>query len=219
MTKGWWLLCLVPAVGWAQSDHTNIESGHPLGFDDAYSIGYGERSFGFSRSLGPENDFHVGATYGFAKNQDFTIGYDTKGQELEVSYFRGLRREIEDQPGLAYRVSAHVPRNGSAIVTIRGIGTKHLGQYEKLHFNVDLLLASDVGIGVTLGYSSPIGLPRHFDTQFLAEVSGTVPKDQRSTVRFGVGLRHQVNPVTVADIGIQVSAEETRLKFGMSVAF
>ena len=213
------MLCLVPAVGWAQSDHTNVESGHPLGFDDAYSIGYGARSFGFSRSFGPENDFHVGATYGFAKNQDFTIGYDTNGQELEVSYFRGLRREIEDHSGLAYRVSAQVPRNGSAYLTVRGIATKHLGQYGKLHLNVDLLLASEGGIGITLGYSSPIGIPRHFDTQFVAEVNGSVTANHRSTARFGVGLRHQVNPVTVADIGIQVNAEETRLKFGMSVAF
>lgn len=219
MTQGWWLLFLVPAACWAQSDHTNVEDGHPLGFDDAYSIGYGERSFGFSRSFGPANDFHVGATYGFAKNEDFMIGYDTSGKELELSYFRGLRREIEEHPGLAYRVSAHVPRNGSANVTIRGIVTKPLGQFDKVHLNVDFLLATELGFGATIGYSSPLGLPRHFDTQFLAELGGAVQSGQRPMTRFGVGLRHQVNPVTVADLGIQVSSKETRLKFGMSVSF
>lgn len=236
------------------SDHNNIEAGRPLRFDDAYSIAFRERAFelGFSidtfRRRGPTYGLKSEFKFGFAKNQDIGIAWEPsyssserRGDSgtIEIGFFHGVRREINNSPALGYRVDVGLPTGRDARgvdLRLRGVATRALGQYDKLHLNLDLnmMTAPDGGmrrhtVGAILGYSSPIGYPRHFDQTLVAEfgIQQSWTKGEGVVGTLGVGLRRQLDPQSVFDIGLSTDVFTTRgaerspfrLSFGFSRSF
>jgi hypothetical protein len=244
---------LVSSV-FAQSDHNNIDSGRPLRFDDAFSIAFRERALEFGLSLDTfrrrtaNYGFKAEYKVGFAKNQDIGITFDPiydgtdrrfDAGNVEIAYFNGFRREINDAPALAYRIELGLPtgRGASGLdAKFRAIATRALRQYDKVHLNFDANVATNPGpgernvaFGVILGYTNPLGYPRKFDQTMIAEfaVQQSGSKDEGFVGSFGIGLRRQLTPQSVFDVGITSDIFSTkgaersslRLAIGYSVGF
>lgn len=233
-------------------DHNNIDGGRPLRFDDAYSIAYRERAielglmFETFRRRTSDIGLKAEFKYGFAKNQDIGIGFDPTysgedrkwhGGDIEFSYFNGFQREIGDAPALGMRVDLAVPTDGAGSGVrgrVRGIATKALGQYDKVHLNLDAGFATDAGpderdvtFGLILGYSTPLGYPRRFDQTLVAEFALTQSgmRGEGFTGSVGLGLRKQMGPRSVFDIGLQADLFSTdgaptgSLRFGVGYSY
>lgn len=248
------LAMLVAGTAFAQSDHNNIDAGRPLRFDDASSIAFRERAFEFGLNLdtfrrrASNYGFKTEFKYGFAKNQDIGISFDPvydgadrrfDAGNIELAYFNSLRREINDSPALAYRVEFGLPTGrGSHGVEaeFRAIATKSLRQYDKLHLNLDVIASTSprpgerrVTFGAILGYTNPLGYPKRFDTTLAAEfgIQQSRIDGQGYVGTAGVGIRRQLSPRTVLDIGVLADVFATRgaaqspfrLSLGYSVGF
>ncbi len=239
-------------------DHNNIDAGFPLSFDDAESIAFGEHSLELGTVFVLPSDRSVGGEleieylYGFALNSHFTIGIDPQvgGRadtddtdfdigNLSVGVFHNFNREYDDVPAFAIRADAAFPTgNDSQGVDfrLRGIASKTVGQYDRLHLNLDLNVSTDaqsgdrsVIPGVILGYSRPLGYPQRFDQTFLAELGVRASEDTDGDVIIttGIGLRQQVGYQNVFDIGIEGNIatgggeERSELRFilGYSIGF
>ncbi len=245
---------LAAGSAFAQSDHNNIDAGRPLRFDDASSIAFRERAFEFGLNLdtfrrrAANYGFKTEFKYGFAKNQDVGISFDPvydgadrrfDAGNVEIAYFNALRREINDSPALAYRIEVGLPtgRDSQGVeAKFRAIATKSLRQYDKLHLNLDVIGSTSpkpgerrVTFGAILGYTNPLGYPKRFDTTLAAEFGvqqGRID-GQGYVGTAGVGIRRQLSPRTVLDIGIQSDVLATRgalqspfrLSIGYSVGF
>lgn len=203
------------------SDHNNLEIGRPLSFDDAYSIAYGERAFEFgfattgSKANRPVYGFMSELQYGFAKNRDLSVSFDSMfphaTTSFGLSYFENLTRELEHTPALGYRLSfAQQGNQTSTGLTLAA--TKAWHQYDKLHGNI--VLNSRSTPGIMLGYTSPLGYPTRFDTTLVGQVGY-----QERVGQVGLGLRKQVGPQAVVDAGITSGGGRTSLTFGYSRSF
>jgi hypothetical protein len=240
------VLALIGLSGAAASaiaiDHNNIDGGRPLRFDDAYSIAYRERAIevGLERSFRSSRagawEAKLEFKYGFGKNRDVSIGVEPS---LDSGYFEHVRRETDKGPALAYRVDTSVPTedDGSGVGgRLRGILTCSVGQFDKLHVNLDVNAQSrrragerSVTLGLVLGYSKPLGFPKRFDSTFVAdfalEQEARTGGSWRGSV--GVGLRRQLDVRSVLDLGIEAevfagpgaSRVPARLTLGYSVSF
>lgn len=234
-------------------DHNNIDANRPLSFDDAESIGFGEQSFELGVSLVKPHRHSVGAEfeveylYGFAPNThlnigiDPSVGADDTGFDLgnvSVGVFHNFNREYDNTPAFAVRADASFPtgRDSDGVdFHLRGIASKTVGQYDRLHLNVDLNVKTQadkderfVVPGVVLGYSRPLGYPRRFDRTILAEVGvrGNEERRGEAIISAGIGLRQQVGYQSVLDIGLQSDIaggngerDDVRLTLGYSTAF
>lgn len=224
------LFAMILASSAFASDHNNIDSGRPLRFDDAYSIGFGERAIeyglssawlrGGSSNYGGKFEFK----YGFAMNRDigisFSPSYSSEDKrfaagEIELSYFQQIQREIDNAPAFAFKLDVGLPadREGSGIdARLRGIMTKSAGQYDNLHINLDLIYASnphpgerDVRFGAVFGYSNPLGAPTKFDRTLVAQFALEQGRmnGEGFTGNVGIGMRKQVSEQGVFDFGIE----------------
>jgi hypothetical protein len=197
------------------NDHNNFERGRPLSFDDAYSIAFGEREFesGFNSTSG-RLDFSSSFGFGFAKNQDISVGFDpSRGSSTigEFSYFRNVTREIGDAPAFGFRVTSNSAAGQRASEQLRLIATKAWHQYDKLHVNLNLDTLQSTGF--ILGYSTPLGYPKKFDQSFLAEVAY-----QQKQASVGVGLRRQISAQSVLDFGVK-AGRQARFTLGYTIGF
>lgn len=233
-------------------DHNNIDANRPLSFDDAESIGFGEQSFELGVSLAKPRGRSVGAEfeveylYGFAPNTHLNIGIDPSvgGRagfdvgNVSVGVFHNFNREYDNTPAFAVRADASFPtgRDSQGVdFHLRGLASKTVGQYDRLHLNVELNVKTEtddeersVVPGVVLGYSRPLGYPRRFDRTILAEVGlrGNEEKGGEAIISAGIGLRQQVGYQSVLDIGLQSDIaggngerDDVRLTVGYSTAF
>lgn len=239
-------------------DHNNVDAGRPLSFDDAEVIAYRERSLefgagGISPNRGPAG-FAFGGEflYGFVLNSQLSIDMDAAvgGRagssdrdfqlgKLNLGIFHNFNREYGNRPALSIRGDAALPtEKGTKGVEIRlrGIASKALIQYDRLHLNFDGVVTTAPGAserrfrpGITLGYTKPIGYPRSFIRTGVAEVILNTPA-QRGTgpvLSLGLGLRQQVTVRSVFDIGIQSDVlaldgaphEDVRVIAGYSIGF
>ncbi len=235
------------------SDHNNLDKERPLRFEDAYSIAYRSLEFqnGFRldtfRRGRPVYNVRSELQFGFAKNKDISIGFEpsyssesgkTVGNLVEFSYFENIVREIGNAPALGYRIDAGFPVSGGSGTDfrIRGILTKSLGDFDKLHLNIDhyhstspIVGTRQMRTGAILGYSAPLGYPKHFRQTLLAEFGGEqgLRTGAGWNSWFGLGLRVQTSATGVFDIGIQTDLfrdkrEQTspvRFTVGYSVNF
>lgn len=239
------------------NDHNNIDANRPLSFDDAESIGYREQALEMGaalivpeeRSVGGE--FELEYLYGFAPNTHLNIGIDPSigGRadkddtrfdpgNVSVGVFHNFNREYNNTPAFAVRADAYFPtgRDSQGVdFRLRGIASKTVGQYDRLHLNLDLNVNTQterdersVVPGVILGYSRPLGYPRRFDRTLVAEVGARVGEEQGdgAIVLAGVGLRQQVGYQSVLDIGLRGNLatgngerSEVRLVTGYSFSF
>jgi hypothetical protein len=238
-------------------DHNNIDANRPLSFDDAESIAYREQSIEFGAALLlPEGRsvggaFDIEYLYGFAPNTHLNIGIDpsiggrsdTDNTEfdigdLSVGVLHNFNREYNNTPAFAVRADAALPtgKDSEGVkFRVRGIASKTIGQYDRLHLNLDLNVNTEteendrsITPGAILGYSRPIGYPRRFDQTVLAElgIRADEEEDGGAIVSVGVGLRKQVGYQSVLDIGLQGNLatdsdarSEVRFITGYSLAF
>lgn len=238
-------------------DHNNIDANRPLSFDDAESIGLGEQSLEVGGTLvvprGGDvgGEFELEYLYGFAPNTHLNVGIDPSvggradtddtdfdAGDVSVGVFHNFNREYDNTPAFSVRADAYLPtgRDSQGMdFRLRGIASKTIGQYNRLHVNVDLNVNTEtedgersVVPGVILGYSRPLGYPRRFDRTFLAEVGvrGGEEKGTDPIISAGIGLRQQVGYQNVLDIGLQSDIaggsserDDLRLIVGYSTAF
>ena len=236
-------------------DHNNIDANRPLDFDDADSIGFREQALDLGAALTiPEGksvggEFEIEYLYGFAPNTHLNIGIDPSIEEdndetefsigdLSVGVLHNFNREYNNTPAFALRGDVGFPTgNDSKGVDfrLRGIASKTVGQYNRLHLNLDanFTTATEEGDrsfvpGLILGYSRPIGYPTNFTRTFLAQVGvrGSEVEDDGAVVTLGAGLRQQIGYQSVLDLGIlgDIAGEsgesnELSLVAGYSFAF
>jgi hypothetical protein len=205
-------LMALASTGFA-TDHNNLESGRPLLFDDAYSIAYGEREFQTGLQLASgHSGLMTSFGYGFAKNQDLSIAWDANTKTTyNLSYFRNLSREFEHSPALGFRISTSATKGQMASAQLRFAATKAWHQFDKVHLNFDFD-TSQVPRFI-LGYSNPVGYPKKFDQTLLAEFAF---QDHQTSI--GVGVRQQIDPRSVLDIGLRIG-NQTQLVVGYSLGF
>jgi hypothetical protein len=237
------------------ADHNNIDANRPLNFDDANSIGWREQALDLGAALIIPDGESVGGEleieylYGFAPNTHLNLGINPSIEEdddtskfnlgdLSLGVLHNFNREYNHTPAFALRGDAAFPtgRNSEGVdFRLRGIATKTIGQYSRLHLNLDANLTTATKDnersfvpGIILGYSRPIGYPENFTRTFLAEtgVRASGVEDDRAIVSLGVGLRQQIGYQSVLDLGLQGDIagttgdrSELRLVTGYSFAF
>jgi len=225
------LLTAVPARA---VDHNNIDAHRPLRFDDAETIAFGELALETGLSLGWPRRRSLGlglgaeAIYGIGMNTHVSLGFDPSigGRagsrdtgfdfgEVGLSMQHNFNREINNTPAFSLRSDVYFPtgRDSQGVAfRLRGIMSKTIQQYNRLHVNLDLDANPGAGPGerqfnpgVILGYSRPVGYPRKFSQTGLAQLgvqagpeSGTGP-----IVTAGLGFRKQITVRSVLDIGLE----------------
>ncbi len=249
------LLLAAPALA---TDHNNLDSGRPLRFDDADPIAFREQDLDLGLRLAVPRGRPLGFggeaeyLYGFGLNSQLMVGLDPSlggragsGRtgfdvgDLTLGALHQLHREHGGTPAFALRGDVALPTGrGSrgADLRLRGIWSKSVHQYDRLHLNVDLSAGTNprrgdrpLNPGVILGYSHPLGYPRRFNRTAVAELgvqagprSGTGP-----ILTVGIGLRQQVTVRSVFDLGIEsdvgafngAPGDRLRLVAGYSTAF
>lgn len=244
------LLAVAPPTAWA-IDHDNIDAGRPLRFEDADSIAFRERAFETGVALGVprrgSSELGLTAEYlmGSALNTHFSLDFDPSVAQrrfdagnVGVGVFRSLNRETLGTPAFALRADAFLPTGrdarGGTDLRLRGILSKTVRQYGRLHANADAHLRSRPGSGersvvpaVTLGYSRPLGFPTRFDRTGLLEAALRGGDRGGAVATVGAGLRQQVTVRSVFDVGLEADVaswrgaprESVRLVAGYSTAF
>jgi hypothetical protein len=234
-------------------DHNNVDAGRPLSFDDAESVAQREQSIetgvsvnlprtGSSRLLG-----ELEYLYGFARNSHFSVGVEPslggrsdderrfERGDVELGVLHNFNREYRNVPALSLRGDAYLPTGSDSRgvdFRLRGIASKSVAQYVRMHVNLDLSLnnraARDqkhVVPGVVLGFTRPLGMPRRFDRTGLAEIAlrGSDEKHERPVLSVGLGLRQQIGLRSVFDVGVQSDVtgrgDRLRLIAGYSAGF
>lgn len=215
-------------------DHNNIDAGRPLNFDDAEAIAYRERAIEFGGKFISPHQKSPGAEgaleflYGFAKDTHASLDLDPSwgsraGSEerrfdvgnVALGLFHNFNREVLNLPAFSLRGDVFLPtgRDSSGTdVRLRGIMSKTVQQYSRLHVNLDSTFVSDPDPGernvipaLTMGWSRPIGYPRVFTRTLLAE-AGVRSAETNGTgpiASLGLGLRQQVTVRSVLDVGVR----------------
>jgi hypothetical protein len=209
-------------------DHNNIDAGRPLSFDDADAIAYRERAIDIGVGLDVPRRGSAGLELeaeflmGFALNTHASIGFhpsiggsDFDPGDVTLGVLHNFNRELENKPALALRGDVSLPTgrdSEDASFRLRGIMSRTAKQYDRVHLNVDLNFTpgAEAGTrsfrpGVVLGYSKPLGYPTRFDTTGVAEIAVQSSEDSGTgpVVSAGIGMRRQVTPRSVFDIGLR----------------
>lgn len=236
-------------------DHNNIDANRPLDFDDAETIAFGEKSLEYSASVVQPHGGKIGVAgdveylYGFKKNWQLNVGIapsflaGNSGSrradvgDLTLGVQRNFNRETEKMPAFGVRVDAILPtgrESRGVVFRLRGIASRKLGAYGRLHLNLDYDLnsrardgESSTRSGVILGYSQPLGFPRRFDRTFVAQIGyrENERRGESGITNVGVGVRQQVTPRSVFDVGVKsdIAGGANRARFqliaGYSTAF
>jgi hypothetical protein len=249
------LLCAAPALA---ADHNNLDAGRPLRFDDATPIAFREQSLevGFGLSVPRRRPLGLGLDaeylYGAALNTQLGLGFspsaggraDASGTafdlgDVSLSALHSFNREVGNTPALAVRGDVLLPSGRGSrgpAFRLRGILSKSVRPYDRLHLNLDLNLAPyaprgerEIDPGLVLGYSRPLGYPHHFATTGLAELALQAgPRAGAGPVlSAGIGVRRQVGVRSVLDAGLQsdlagfggAPRDRVRLVAGYSFSF
>lgn len=239
-------LYTVPALA---IDHDNVDASRPLRFDDAESIGFRERAleFGLSPTWARGSRFRSGLTAeylnGFALNTYYSVDFDATNERLGrtgIGIFHNLRRETLEKPSVALRFDTYLPTGTDADsrrgidFRLRGIVSRTVQGSDRIHINADAVVRTSplddertFLPAVTVGYTKPLGYPKRFDRTALAEVSYRAAERAGGVLGVGIGVRQQVTPRSVADIGIQsdiaaksgANRDYFRLNVGYSTSF
>ncbi len=231
-----WILPALVSPGLAV-DHNNIDAGRPLSFDDAEPIAYRERAVEMGMSaVSPfrgKPGLAMGAEflYGLALNTHFGLDLDAatggragslekgfKVDALGLNVLHNFNREYGRTPAYSLRGDVSLPNEegqDGAVIRLRGIASRALVQYDRIHLNLDGVLATSPAPderrfrpGLVLGYTRPLGYPRRFHTTGLAEVAvrASERKGAGAIGSLGLGLRRQVTVRSVLDVGVRTEA-------------
>lgn len=234
------LLAVTAAATFAQTDHDNLDRGRPLSFEDAEPMARGGYAFEFGlnsnllRRGGFDFSTPFALVWGVAANTQLEIGsslrfgrslrgVDVSDSDLGLLY--SFNREIGSSPAFAAKLETSAERGRTTTLTAMGIASKTIGAYDRLHVNASLAMQSGdrPRPGLVLGFTRPLGYPRHFDTTGLAEI-GIVDLPGGTRTIVGLGIRHQLNPRDVLDLGIESEITGSdrvplRLILGYSTSF
>lgn len=190
--------------------------------------------------------------YGFAKNWHLNAGIDpqlaqssgaSSGRQLgigstSIGVLHNFNRETTGTPALGFRADAILPtaRGARGVdFRLRAMASRKFGRYGRLHLNIDLNrnnspqpVERGTTAGVIVGYSQPLGYPTRFDRTLVAQVGcrGAPTRGNSGILNVGVGIRQQVTPRSVFDVGIKSDIagggsdrERFRVIAGYSTAF
>lgn len=253
LTMGALLICSSAALA---VDHDGVDAGRPLEFDDAETIAWGEKAVEVGAALVRPSTGRTGLAlegeylYGFARNWQAEVGlgpsylsgpagsrrWDTG--DLTLGLQHNFNRETVGRPALGASLKASLPTGrGSRGVDwhLRGIMSRQGPGLSRFHLNLDLDLDSrpQAGLrrtrpGAILGYSRPLGYPTRFDRTLVAQVGYRAARQSGAPnlLNLGVGLRQQVTPRSVLDLGVlgdltgsSTEKENWRVVLGYSSAF
>ena len=245
---------IVAAVGVAKAvDHKNLDEGRPVRLEDAYPIANGEISIetgaGFALlKHGPNRGlFPIEILYGALPNLQLGVGsvlftdpHDIddrpKSGDLRASALYNFNQETLTLPALAAKLTLTAPTGVDAHgygIELKGIVTKSIDRLS-LHFNggYEFLTGSnrterDGRYELALGASYPIGAPKFTRATLIVDVFADQPVTHGESTIVGteVGLRYQLTPSIVWDVGIgtEFAGPRSRSSFfgasGLSLGF
>ena len=207
------------------ADHRNLEENHPTRIEDAYPIAY--RSFELQTRGGYERNGEFGKDVGLAelelkwgafKNAHLVLGLPLQfGNEIEPDQngdvvLEGLYNfNVETQflPALTLKSELLLPggadSNGVGF-ELMGIATKGWGN-NRFHLNAGYHRNSGADSGerthlyrLGIAFDRPINLDHLFVTDFFIDQSEL--KGDDPVYSFLVGIRKQVNPWSVLNLGV-----------------
>jgi Putative MetA-pathway of phenol degradation len=211
-------------------DHKNLDEGRPLRLEDAYAISAGEIALeagaGFTlRRRGADRGFFpVELLYGALPNFQIGVGTTlatdpreidepTKSGDIRIGALYNLNQETLVMPAFGVKLEVELPtgvESKGVDVEVKGIVTK---SFERLsvHFNAAYLFLTDSGRGerdgryeLVLGASYPVGAPRFTRATLVADVftEQAAHRGESNVVGTEVGLRYQLTPSIVWDVGV-----------------
>lgn len=223
------VFALIPVSAFA-IDHKNLDEGRPLRLDDAYAISTGEIAVeagaGFTlQRRGPNRAFFpIEVLYGALPN--FQIGLGTflstdphevderpKSGDVRLSALYNFNQETLSLPALGVKLGLDAPTGIDSrgfAVELKGIVTK---SFERLsiHFNGGYEFFTDSRheerdgqYSLVLGASYPVGAPKFTRATLIADVftEQSVHRGESNVVGTELGLRYQLTPRIVWDIGV-----------------
>ncbi len=207
------------------ADHRNLEENHPTRIEDAYPIAY--RSLELQTRGGYEKNGEFGKEVGFAelelkwgvmKNAHVAIGLPFQfGKEVEPDQngdvtLEGLYNfnvETQSLPAMALKLEVSVPGGSDSQgldLELMGIVTKGWGA-NRFHVNAGYHRNSGAALGerthlyrLGVAFDRPINLDHLFVTDFFIDQSTL--KDDDPVYSFLAGIRKQVNPWSVLNLGV-----------------
>jgi len=239
---------LVVAVGEARAiDHGNLDENRPLRVEDAYPIAHGEIAVEGGAGLtlqrrGTDRGFFpVEVLYGALPNLQLSIGsvLSTDPREIEdrpksgdvrLGALYNFNQETILLPAFALKLGLDIPTGVEARgygVELKGIVTKSIERLS-LHFNggYEFLTDSrhderDGRYKLVLGASYPIGAPQSTRATLVLDVftEQSVGKRDPEIVGTEIGLRYQLTPRIVGDVGIgsEFSGPSKRSPFFLAI--
>ena len=220
------------AAGGAEAvDHKNLDEGRPVRLDDAYPIAYEEISIetgaGFAllkHGANARGFFPIEILYGAIPNLHLGVGttlftnpHETddrpKSGDLRASVLYNFNQETLTLPALAAKLTLTAPTGVDGHgwgIELKGIVTKSIDRLS-LHLNggYEFLTGStrterDGRYELALGASYPVGAPKFTRATLVGDVFADQPvtRGEATIVGIEVGLRYQLTPSIVWDVGI-----------------
>jgi len=230
-------------------DHKNLDEGRPLRLDDAYSIATGEIAveagvgFTLQRRGSNRGFFPVELLYGAFPNLQVGIGTSLatdpreiderpKSGDLRLGVLYNFNQETLTLPAFAVKVGLDTPTGVDArgfAVEAKGIVTKSVERLS-VHLNAgyEFLTSSrdeerDGRYKLALGGSYPVGAPKFTRVTIVGDVFAeqSVARREPTVVGTEVGLRYQLTPRIVWDVGIgtEFAGPAHRSTFFMTTGF
>lgn len=214
------LALLAPAPAVAQTDFYNLDKSRPLRTEDAYTAK--RRSFEIQASpltlaqdragslrytpslelkhgLLPGLELSTGAGLETTRTGGRTT---TDPGEVDLSALLNLWVEGHRLPAAAVRVTGHLPLESghSSTLEVKGILTRSLAGPVRGHLNGAVVTGDDRAERWWAGAALDWVLPFHH-TLLLAEGWLAEPPEGERTVHTGLGIRYQLSPTLVLDLG------------------
>jgi hypothetical protein len=221
---------LVAARSAPAIDHKNLDENRPLRLDDAYAISSGEIAvevgggFKLVRRGTDQGFFPIEVLYGAFPNLQvgvgttlFTAPHELDGPpssgDLHLSTLYNFNQETLVLPALGLKLGLDLPTGVEARgvgIEIKGIITKSVNQLS-LHLNAGYEFLTDTRrherdgrYDLALGFSFPVGAPYFTRATLVGDVFAeqSVSRGESPVVGTEVGLRYQLTPRIVWDVGI-----------------
>ncbi len=224
------LMLFLSAASAYAIDHKNLDEGRPLRLDDAYAISTGEiaieagAGFRLVRRGADQGVFPVELLYGALPNLQLGVGSTLftdphevddrpKSGDLHLSALYNFNQETTSLPAFGLKLGLGLPTGVDArgySVEVKGIVTKSVERLS-LHLNAGYQFVTDSRhderdgrYELALGFSYPVGAPRFTRATLVGDVFAeqAVHRGESTTVGTEVGVRFQLTPRLVWDIGV-----------------
>jgi outer membrane putative beta-barrel porin/alpha-amylase len=242
---------LATAGGAYAIDHGNLDEGRPLRLEDAYPIAHGEFAietgggFTLQRRGADRGLFPIELLYGALPNLQVGIGTALstdpreiddrpKSGDLRLSALYNFNQETLTLPAFAVKLSLDAPTGVDAHgfgVEPKGIVTKSIERLS-LHLNAgyEFITSShederDGRYKLAIGASYPVGAPRFTRATLLGDVFAEQSSrhGEPTTVGIELGLRYQLTPRIVWDVGVGTEfagpANRSKFSFNTGLSF